>query len=59
MMGIEVFNLLGAVVFPNVEAIPAGEKFTIDLTGQPAGIYMVRIKTQAGWITKKNILTGS
>ncbi len=59
IMGIEVFNLMGAVVFSKMEPIVAGDKLTIDLTGLHGGIYMVRIKTRAGWITKKIIITGT
>jgi hypothetical protein len=51
---ISVFNELGQNVF---ETSADGDEFEFDLTGNEAGIYLIRIETAIGTTTKRIVLT--
>lgn len=48
-----IFNLLGEMI---LECEPDTEKTTIDLSDQPKGVYMCRISSNQGNVTKKIII---
>lgn len=53
-MSIEVFNTVGQVVYnANHTKVDAQSKFSMDITGAASGIYLVRISTEQGVITKR------
>lgn len=51
---VEVFNMLGEIIITkNVRHLPDGESFSIDLSQQVAGLYIVKISTPKGSFSKK------
>lgn len=53
---ISVYNSIGEAVLTRKVAVPATKEIKLDLSNNPDGVYLVKIKTSEGTITKKIVI---
>ena len=53
---VSVYNALGEAIIQKRIIVPSGGEMKVDLNNKPDGIYMIKMKTSAGTVTKKVIL---
>ncbi len=52
---ISVYNTLGELVFSQKESQP-GEKYAVDLSGQPSGTYLIRVNQGTSTVVRRVII---
>jgi len=55
-VGISVRDLLGATIYERTVKQTSGDVIDLDLTGRPAGIYIVSVRTESGMISRKVVV---